>query len=271
MANIGYSFSALNNSGDYTIQVKNCSGSTTIYTALITGQSSSGTVTGTLTNSSLNTNLGSIKLVIFDTNNNTVIGTSSCFNHNCSSCVSITDFTLATSNNIAYGATIDCTISGENGSTPHSYSLKLKQAGVTLDTNTDSSSNTFSFTRNVCPNLGTVTIEAQTTNCGAVITKTNTVTILAPTPPAPVLSVCYASGGQWVFTAAVGMFPESVLRLYEQGTDDFIAVFDGTNTSSRSVATSSVSIGGNYYAKLTTCNVTSGASNSVEANLTPAC
>lgn len=83
MANIGYSFNAVNNSGNYTVQVKNCTGTSTIYAVFLTGQLSTGTITGTLTDASLNTNLGSVKVVVFDTANNTVVGSSPCFVHNC--------------------------------------------------------------------------------------------------------------------------------------------------------------------------------------------
>lgn len=118
MATISYSFNVVNGSGAYTVQVKNCSGTSTIYSQNITGQATNGNVNGTLSDSSLNGDLGSVKLSIYDTNNNSVINTSGCFNHNCASCVSITDFTLSTTSGVGYGVNFDCTISGVNGDAP---------------------------------------------------------------------------------------------------------------------------------------------------------
>lgn len=268
MASISYSFNATNASGNYTIQVRDCADTSTIYTALRTGAATTGTITGTLTDVSLNTDLGSVKLKIFDTDNNVIINTSSCFNHNCSSCVALTDFTLTTSNNIDYGDTIVCTITGVTGSSPYVYVFRLKQNGITIASNTDTSINAFGFTNNVCPHLGTITVEASVTNCGATITKTNTVVVSAPSPPAPVLTVCYSGSAQWLFSAAAGMFPESLVGLFEFPSGNFISYFDGTSTLLRTVTTDNVTFGTRYVAKLTTCNVTSGESNPVTTSFT---
>lgn len=271
MATISYSFDVVNGSGEYTVQVKNCSGTSTIYSENITGKATTGTVTGTLSNSSLNGDLGSVKLSIYDSNNNSVINTSGCFNHNCASCVSITDFTLSTTNNVDYGVNFNCTISGVDGDSPHSYYLTLKQNGVTIATNTDNSSNTFTFTNNLCPNAGTITIEASVINCGGTINKTNTITVNAVNPPAPVLTVCYLGSSQWKFDASVGLFPETLIALYASSGDSFVGYFSNVTSVLATLSVENPSIGGSYYAKNILCGVSSGSSNPVTISFSPSC
>lgn len=271
MATINYSFNAVNGSGAYTIQVKNCAGTSTIYTSNVTGKPTTGTVTGVLTDVSLNADLGSIKLSIFDTNNNTIINSSGCFTHNCVSCVSITDFTLATTNNVNYGVNFDCTISGVNGDAPHSYYLTLKQNGVIKATNTNNSISNFTFTNNLCPNAGAITVEASVVNCGGTINKTNTITVNAVTPITPVLSVCYLGSSQWQFTALAGVFPESLLSLYTVSGDSFVGDFNPA-VGGGILTVESPTINGQYYAKNTLCGIVSGSSNVVTVSLSnPSC
>lgn len=271
MATIGYNFNVVNGSGAYTVQVKNCSGTSTIYTQNITGQVTSGTVNGTLTDASLNGDLGSVKLSIYDTNNNSVINTSGCFTHNCASCVAVTDFSLATSSGVGFGVNFDCTISGEDGDAPHSYYLTLKQNGVIKATNTDNSINTFTFTNNLCPNAGTITVEASVVNCGGTVNKTNTITVNAVSPPAPVLTICYLGSTQWKFDAAVGIFPESLIALYTSIGDNFVGYFNNVTNILATLSVESPTFGGSYYAKNILCGVSSGASNPVTVSFSPSC
>lgn len=271
MATISYNFNVVNGSGAYTVQVKNCSGTSTIYTQNITGQVTTGTVNGTLSDSSLNGDLGSIKLSIYDTNNNSVINTSGCFNHNCSSCVSITDFTLSTTSGVNYGVNFDCTISGVNGDAPHSYYLTLKQNGSVIATNTDNSVNTFTFTNNLCPNAGTITVDASVINCGGTVNKTNTITVNSISVAAPVLSVCYLGSSQWKFDAAVALFPETLIALYASSGDSFVGYFNNVTGVLATLSVESPSVGGGYYAKNILCGVSSGASNIVTVGFSPSC
>ena len=272
MATISYSFNVTNGSGSYTVQVQNCSGTSTIYTQNISGQSTSGTVNGTLSDAILNGDLGSVRLYIFDTNNNSVVNTSGCFNHNCSSCVSITDFTLSTPTaSLNYADDINCIISGVDGNSPHSYYFTLKQGGSVIATNSNNSSNVFTFTNNLCHNAGTITVDASVVNCGGTVNKTNTITINPPIPDSPILSVCYLGSTQWKFTAVAPLYPESLLALYEEVGNTLVGYVNIASASTGEITLESPVYQGYYYAKHIVCGVSSAQSVSAYVTFTPSC
>lgn len=153
----------------------------------------------------------------------------------------------------------------------HSYYLTLKQNGSVIATNTDNSSNIFTFTNNLCPNAGTITVDASVVNCGGTVNKTNTITVNAVSPAAPVLTVCYLGSNQWKFDAAVQIFPETLIALYASSGDSFVGYFNNITGVLATLSVENPSIGGSYYSKNILCGVSSGSSNPVTVSFSPSC
>lgn len=271
MATISYSFNVTNGSGAYTIQVKNCSGTATVYADNISGQATNGVVNGTLTNAALNQDLGSVKIVIYDSNNSSVINESGCFNHNCTTCVSITDFTLSTPTaSLTYADDINCIISGVDGNSPHSYYFTLKQGGSVIATNTNNSSNVFTFTNNLCPNEGIITVDASVVNCGGTVNKTNTITVSSIGNEAPVLTSCYLGSNTWRVNATLNIYPGMQVALYNV-FDSFMGYFTNVSNSNATLELVNPPTNVSYKAKSIVCGVTSSYGNEVFFNFTPTC
>lgn len=89
MASITGSATAVNTSGSYEMIVYPCSGGSAIISEQFTG-ATTGSISHTITSNSLNASLGSIVVQIRDFVNQSVLGSSACFNHSCSISSSIT-------------------------------------------------------------------------------------------------------------------------------------------------------------------------------------
>lgn len=83
MASITGSAIAVNTSGSYEMIVFPCGGGGAIISEQFTG-ATTGSISHTITNNSLNASLGSVLVQIKDFVNQSVLGSSGCFNHSCS-------------------------------------------------------------------------------------------------------------------------------------------------------------------------------------------
>lgn len=83
MASILGTATAVNTSGSYEMIVYPCSGGDAIISEQFTDVAT-GSISHTITNTSLNVNLGSVLVQIRDYVNQSVLGSSACFTHNCS-------------------------------------------------------------------------------------------------------------------------------------------------------------------------------------------
>lgn len=89
MASVTGTATATNTSGSYQMIIYPCGSGTSIVDQQFTATTNGG-ISHTITSGLLDGNLGSIKVQIRDFVNQSILGESSCFNHNCSVGSSIT-------------------------------------------------------------------------------------------------------------------------------------------------------------------------------------